>query len=70
MSIQFSTRQDLAGGIPCPACRKQTKWQDNPWRPFCSHRCRLLDLGCWADEQYRVPASDIPDLDDLTELFD
>jgi uncharacterized protein len=27
----------------------------NPWRPFCSERCRVTDLGGWASESYRVP---------------
>jgi hypothetical protein len=33
-----------------------TNWQGNPDRPFCSPRCRLIDLGRWADETYRIPA--------------
>lgn len=40
--------------VPCPKCRKPTPWADNPDRPFCSERCRLLDLGAWAAEDYRV----------------
>jgi len=40
--------------IKCPQCSKQVTWQGNPDRPFCSERCRLVDLGCWADESYRV----------------
>ena len=40
--------------IKCPQCKKSTKWQDNPDRPFCSERCRLIDLGQWADESYRI----------------
>ena len=43
--------------IACPQCRRPTAWEDNPFRPFCSERCRLLDLGAWADESYRIPAS-------------
>ncbi len=39
--------------IKCPICRKKTDWQDNPDRPFCSERCKLIDLGKWASEQYR-----------------
>lgn len=31
--------------------------KDNAWRPFCSERCRLIDLGQWAAEEYRVPDS-------------
>jgi len=32
-----------------------TPWDDNPQRPFCSLRCRLIDLGVWLDERYRIP---------------
>ena len=39
----------------CPTCSKQVEWQDNPFRPFCSERCKLLDLGKWVSEEYRVP---------------
>jgi len=40
--------------VPCPACKKETAWKDNPFRPFCSERCRLIDLGKWASEEYRI----------------
>ena len=33
----------------------------NPWRPFCSERCKLVDLGAWADESYRVPVAENKD---------
>jgi endogenous inhibitor of DNA gyrase (YacG/DUF329 family) len=49
--------------IACPQCRQPTAWADNPHRPFCSERCRLLDLGAWVEESYRLPelaASPIP----------
>ena len=36
-------------------CRQPTSWEKNPWRPFCSERCQLTDLGTWATEQYRIP---------------
>ncbi|HCO66084.1 DNA gyrase inhibitor YacG, partial [Alloalcanivorax sp.] len=36
---------------PCPQCRKPSRWDDNPWRPFCSERCKLIDLGDWASER-------------------
>jgi hypothetical protein len=39
----------------CPQCDKTVEWQDNPWRPFCSERCKLIDFGRWTDEEYRVP---------------
>ena len=37
----------------CMYCRKHPI--ERPWRPFCSERCRLIDLGDWAAERYRVP---------------
>jgi endogenous inhibitor of DNA gyrase (YacG/DUF329 family) len=40
--------------IPCPICRKKTAWEENPWRPFCSERCKLIDLGAWISEEYRI----------------
>lgn len=43
--------------IKCPQCRVPVAWQGNPHRPFCSERCRMIDLGQWADESYRVPGS-------------
>jgi len=40
--------------IFCPVCKKETAWKDNPFRPFCSERCRSVDLGRWASEEYRI----------------
>jgi endogenous inhibitor of DNA gyrase (YacG/DUF329 family) len=45
----------------CPLCRRETNWEGNPWRPFCSERCQLIDLGSWAKEDYRVPLAETPD---------
>jgi uncharacterized protein len=42
-------------GVTCPTCRARTAWDGNPHRPFCSLTCRLIDLGVWLDERYRVP---------------
>ena len=44
----------------CPTCNRQVEWQDNPFRPFCSERCKLLDLGKWVSEEYRVPGKPVP----------
>ncbi len=41
--------------VRCPQCRQKTDWHDNPWRPFCSERCQLIDLGAWAEERYGIP---------------
>ena len=40
--------------VPCPVCKKGKAWKENPFRPFCSERCRLIDLGKWAAEEYRI----------------
>jgi len=44
----------------CPHCGKPATWQGNPHRPFCSLACRLIDLGVWLDERYRIPAAEFP----------
>lgn len=54
--------------VSCPTCGLPVTWSDAaPFRPFCSERCKLIDLGAWADERYRVaavdPADDEPDPD-------
>jgi endogenous inhibitor of DNA gyrase (YacG/DUF329 family) len=42
--------------VACPACGKKSIFEPwNPWRPFCSERCRMLDLGAWASGSYRIP---------------
>ncbi|MGH9870896.1 MAG: DNA gyrase inhibitor YacG [Pyrinomonadaceae bacterium] len=43
----------------CPTCNREVQWQDNPFRPFCSERCKLLDLGKWVSEEYRVPGKSV-----------
>jgi endogenous inhibitor of DNA gyrase (YacG/DUF329 family) len=40
--------------ITCPICRNSTTWEENPYRPFCSERCKLMDMGKWASEEYRI----------------
>ena len=43
--------------IQCLICRKRVTWSDNPHRPFCSERCKLIDLGEWAAGTYRISGS-------------
>ncbi|MBU0593817.1 MAG: DNA gyrase inhibitor YacG [Gammaproteobacteria bacterium] len=44
--------------VLCPVCGKDSPFTPkNPFRPFCSQRCKLIDLGQWANEEYRVPDS-------------
>ena len=48
--------------VPCPRCAIPVAWRsDNPFRPFCSERCKVIDLGQWATEAYRVPQTQEPD---------
>jgi endogenous inhibitor of DNA gyrase (YacG/DUF329 family) len=51
----------------CPICREPVTWEGNPSRPFCSERCRLVDLGAWMAERYRVPG---PPSDDARDPDD
>jgi hypothetical protein len=44
----------------CPTCNNPVEWQDNPFRPFCSERCRLVDFSKWMSEEYRVPGKPSP----------
>jgi endogenous inhibitor of DNA gyrase (YacG/DUF329 family) len=53
---------DPAAGEPmkCPICKKEIaarSWRDSPVFPFCSSRCKLIDLGRWLTGDYRVPAA-------------
>ena len=42
--------------IQCPTCQKPVEWSEqSPSRPFCSERCRLIDLGEWANENHNIP---------------
>lgn len=53
----------------CPACKKLFESGRNyPFAPFCSERCRLIDLGDWLNEKHRIPADDAPD--DLSDIPD
>jgi len=42
--------------VKCPKCGKETEYRGNEFRPFCSERCKMLDFGAWADEEYTLPA--------------
>lgn len=42
--------------VKCPMCQADVVWQaESKFRPFCSERCRLIDLGEWASESRRIP---------------
>jgi len=43
--------------IICPVCKNITTWEENSFRPFCSERCKLIDLGAWASGEYKIPTN-------------
>jgi endogenous inhibitor of DNA gyrase (YacG/DUF329 family) len=47
----------------CPQCGTDAPWTGNPSRPFCSERCRLIDLGAWVSEEYRIAGESKPAAD-------
>jgi len=47
--------------VACPRCGALSEYSEaNKWRPFCSERCRLIDLGKWGSDAYRLPSSESP----------
>ena len=70
-----STQPVTKTQVACPTCGKKTAWcSTNTFRPFCSERCKLIDLGAWAGEEHRIPSkmSDVSerDLDVLIESLE
>lgn len=58
--------------IECPACGKEDEVPDDfRWRPFCSRRCKLADLGAWFDEAYKfsrpLREDELPDPDERSD---
>lgn len=52
--------------VRCPACGGDSVYApSNRWRPFCSERCKQMDFGAWASEQYALPEGDGAPKDDL-----
>ena len=48
--------------VPCPRCGALAPYSpENRFRPFCSERCKTIDLGAWANEEYRVPDAPVAD---------
>ena len=57
----MSTRAKALRVIRCPSCGGPSVYAvDNPYRPFCSARCKNNDFGAWASEDYSVPAGSTP----------
>jgi uncharacterized protein len=48
--------------VRCPRCGAASLWSaDNPYRPFCSERCKFIDMGQWATGAYRIPQAERDD---------
>lgn len=50
--------------MKCPICQSEFAPQDTPAMPFCSERCKLIDLGRWLDEGYSLPSVPDPEADE------
>ncbi|WP_346797947.1 DNA gyrase inhibitor YacG [Halomonas sp. Bachu 37] len=56
--------------VACPQCSKKVPWvPESSFRPFCSKRCQLLDLGAWAEESHRIAGESAMDEADLDRLL-
>ncbi|MDR0247389.1 MAG: DNA gyrase inhibitor YacG [Burkholderiales bacterium] len=52
--------------VTCPQCGASVVWTPTSrWKPFCSERCKLLDLGAWANESYRIASAEIADVSEM-----
>ncbi|MBV8854156.1 MAG: DNA gyrase inhibitor YacG [Sinobacteraceae bacterium] len=45
--------------VKCPTCKREIEWSEAPFRPFCSERCRLIDLGAWLTEKNAIPGDSV-----------
>ena len=47
--------------VKCPTCQREIDWAQAPFRPFCSERCRLIDLGAWLTEKHAIAGDPAPE---------
>ncbi len=52
--------------VNCPTCKKKFNYFSSDFRPFCSERCRLIDLGQWLSESYAVPVQKLTEEESQT----
>lgn len=67
----WALNTEMPERLRCPICHQECSREGNPFRPFCSERCRLVDLGNWLGERYRIsgaPAGE--ESDDSAEAED
>jgi len=69
MPAATGSRKPAPRLVKCPTCAAPVEWTDEArWRPFCSERCKLIDLGSWFDESNRIPGEEpatLPDDQDI-----
>ena len=54
--------------VKCPTCGRSIEWSDqSPFRPFCSERCRVIDLGAWLTEKHAIPGAETDPVPDSPE---
>lgn len=67
MTNTGNTPSSPAKVVTCPTCAGDSIYAaSNPFRPFCSERCKNIDLGAWANEDFRMPTTGLPE-DQLTD---
>ncbi len=54
--------------VKCPNCEKKFNYYDGEFRPFCSDRCQMIDLGQWFNESYAVPTKEALSEEDIDEV--
>lgn len=53
--------------VKCPTCKNDVSWSEKSvFRPFCSERCQLIDLGDWASEKHAIPAEPLPSTEEFS----
>ena len=55
--------------VNCPKCRTKFEYYESAFRPFCSERCKMVDLGHWVQEGYRLASSEPLSLDDIEQVI-
>lgn len=62
MTIEKTSDSDQPKMVICPTCGGNSVYTPaNPFRPFCSRRCQTTDMGAWANEDFRMPTTGLPE---------
>lgn len=64
------TSPDQPTVVKCPTCKREVPWTpEQLFKPFCSERCKLIDLGEWVMEEKRIPGESLTETDEDDETF-